>query len=292
MSHEAFRESDATIYFEDCIVGMEKLAKESVDLIIADPPFGIDFDGRPNNYNRDRNNVIPGYNEVHSHEYSIFSTMWLAEAKRVLKKYGVMYVFSSWNRLWNVKQAAFHLGLYLHSQLVSIRTFPVYKRWNWVDSVYHILMLLKYKAPRTGKPSHTFNKILTPNSKTGKLRHYPRCDLQFQETYLRGKKKNGTKLPNELVRHLILTSSNIGDLILDPFLGNGTTAVESLRTNRRVIGFEINQHAMELIKDAIRGIYLLPTICYECGAEAEWIEDSDHGGYYFCKQCDLVMEGS
>ena len=247
--------TDYTIYFEDCIKGMKRLDSESVDLIIADPPFGIDFDGKvKGNYNRDPDNVIAGYNEISPEDYFHFSIQWLAEAKRVLKEFGTMYVFSSWNRMFDVFSAATLLDLFLHSHLTWSRTFPPYKRWNWVDSIYQIFMLLKYDAPRTGKPSHIFNRIETENPRTGELRHYPRCDLRFQETYLRGKEKNGTKLPNSLVEHLILTSSNERDLVLDPFLGNGTTVVEALRANRIVIGFEINNNARRIIKNAIKEV--------------------------------------
>lgn len=236
------------IYFEDCIKGMERLDDESVDLIIADPPFGISFDGKnKGNYNRDATKVITGYEEISAVDYIKFTIEWLGHAKRVLKKHGTIYLFSSWNRLWDVLYAISYLGLTHHSHLTWSRTFPVYKRWNWVDGFYQIFMLLKYKAPRQGKPSHTFNKVFTKNETTGKLRHYPRSDLNFQEVYEKGKLKNGTKLPNTLIEHLILTSSNEGDTILDPFLGSGTTAVEAVRHKRKFIGFEINPNTKPII---------------------------------------------
>lgn len=242
---------DYEIYFEDCIEGMMKLEDDSVDLIIADPPFGINFDGKKkSNYNRDSDNVIEGYQEAPL-DYMRFSIEWLGHAKRVLKENGTIYVFSSWEKMWDVLYAASYLGLTNHSVLTWSKTFPVYKRWNWVDSFYVIFMLLKYKPPKTGKPSHTFNKVLTENPSTGEMRHYPRSDLKFKETYKKGKLKNSTKLPNELVEHLILTSSEEGDLVLDPFLGNGTTAEEALKHKRRFIGFEINTNAREVIKKCL-----------------------------------------
>jgi DNA modification methylase len=242
---------DYKIYFEDCIKGMERLEDDSVDLIIADPPFGIGFDGKKKgNYNRDSDNVIEGYVEAPL-DYLRFSIEWLGHAKRVLKENGIMYAFSSWQKIWDVLYAASYLGLINHSVLTWSRTFPVYKRWNWVDAQYFIFMFLKYKAPRTGKPNHTFKKILTENPKTGKMRHYPRSDLRFPEIYQRGKRKNSTKLPNALIEHLILTSSEEGDLVLDPFLGNGTTAVEAIRHKRKFIGFEVNKNAREVIENVI-----------------------------------------
>jgi len=115
-------------------------------------------------------------------------------------------------------------------------------------------MLTKYKPSESGKPNHTFNKVLTPNSK-GELRHYPRSDLHFQEEYMRGKKKNSTKLPFELVEHLVLTSSEEGDVVLDPFLGNGTTLAVCKSHNRKLIAFEINPNAREVIQNVIDGVH-------------------------------------
>lgn len=251
---ETLSGSDYTIYLEDCIEGMKKINDCSIDLIIADPPFGIGFSGIKGNYNRDSDNVVAGYNEIDPAEYHQFTLNWLVQAIRVLKEHGTMYVFSSWNRMFDVYRAATELGLYHRRQLTWSRTFPAYKRWCWVDAFYQIFMFLKYEAPETGKHSHTFNKIETPNPKTGKLRHYARSDLRFPEIYLRGKKKIGTKLPNALVEHLILTSSKERDIVFDPFLGNGTTAVEALKTNRQVIAFEINPNAWEIIETAINEV--------------------------------------
>ena len=234
---------------------MERIKDESVDLIIADPPFGINFDGKKKgNYNRDSTKVVTGYEEISMVDYIKFTIEWLGHAKRVLKEHGTIYLFSSWNRLWDVLYAISYLGLYHHSHLTWSKTFPVYKRWNWVDAQYQIFMLLKYKAPRRGRPKHTFNKILTENKTTGELRHYPRSDLRFPEVYQKGKKRNATKLPNALIEHLILTSSNEGDVVLDPFLGSGTTAVESIRHNRKFIGFEINKNARVVIESVVKEV--------------------------------------
>jgi DNA modification methylase len=246
---------DVTIYYEDCIKGMLRIEDESIDEIIADPPFGIGFSGKEKgNYNRDPDNVISGYNEIAIEDYRQFSYDWMSEAKRILKPYGTMYVFSSRNRMFDVRAEADNLRLYQHAHLTWARTFPAYRRWSWVDSIYHIFMFLKYVAPETGSKGlfHTFNKIETPNPRTGKLRHYARCDLRFPEVYLRGQKKNETKLPTSLVEYLILTSSNEGDTVVDPFMGNGTTAAASILTKRKCIGFEINPDAREVIDLALK----------------------------------------
>jgi len=67
-----------TIFFEDCISGMQHLPADSIDLIIADPPFGIQFNGKGSQYNRDENLVVENYAEVFEN-YDQFSEKWITE---------------------------------------------------------------------------------------------------------------------------------------------------------------------------------------------------------------------
>ena len=72
------------IHYEDCIEGMRGMSKESVDVVVADPPFGISFTGKEAVYNRDDSFVVDGYHEV-DEEYESFTKKWIAEIPRILK---------------------------------------------------------------------------------------------------------------------------------------------------------------------------------------------------------------
>ncbi|MFN0215889.1 MAG: DNA methyltransferase, partial [Saprospiraceae bacterium] len=88
------------IFNEDCITGMARhLPEDSVDLVITDPPFGIDFQAKRGNYNRKGHRVLEGYNEVKGVDYLEFTRAWLTQIKRVLKPSGSLYIFSGWNYL-------------------------------------------------------------------------------------------------------------------------------------------------------------------------------------------------
>jgi len=87
------------IYNMDCIKGMKYLPNNTIDLVITDPPFAIDFKAKRNNYNRTASRVIEGYNEIPKEEYYDFTIKWMREVYRVLKESGSMYVFSGWNIL-------------------------------------------------------------------------------------------------------------------------------------------------------------------------------------------------
>ncbi|MFN4256722.1 MAG: DNA methyltransferase, partial [Saprospiraceae bacterium] len=77
------------IFNEDCIAGMAaRLPGASVDLVITDPPFGIEFGAKRGNYNRKAGRVLEGYNEVKGVDYQQFTMDWLAQVRRVLKPSG------------------------------------------------------------------------------------------------------------------------------------------------------------------------------------------------------------
>lgn len=99
-----------TIRFEDCIRGMEQMPPNSVDLVVADPPFGIDFSGKQSNYNRDQDLVVDFYQEIDGN-YGEFTERWMALLQKVMKPQATAYVFSGWNHLEDVLRGARLSGL-------------------------------------------------------------------------------------------------------------------------------------------------------------------------------------
>ena len=86
-------ESLNRIYNTDCVGGMQTIPTQSVDLVITDPPFGIEFKAKRENYNRKGSRVLEGYNDVCENDYLTFTRNWMSEVKRLLKESGSMYVF-------------------------------------------------------------------------------------------------------------------------------------------------------------------------------------------------------
>ena len=82
------------LYEGDARALMEQLPGGSVDLIVTDPPFAIDFTAQRLNYNRTGSSVIEGYREIPAGEYREFTHRWIDQAARVLSPSGSMYVFS------------------------------------------------------------------------------------------------------------------------------------------------------------------------------------------------------
>ena len=222
------------VLYEDCIGGMKNLPSECVDLVIADPPFGIDFDGRSGAYNRVGEYVVSGYREVMD-SYDLFTKQWLSELPRLMKQQASAYVFSGWNNLESVLKAARETGFTLINHLIWKYQFGVYTKRRFVTSHYHILLLVK------NPEDYFFNKH----------EHYPQDVWRIRRRYRMGQTKNGTKLPVELVSRCIDFSSRPGDVVFDPFMGNGTTAVAAKSNWRHYVGFEINSELKSIIESEV-----------------------------------------
>jgi site-specific DNA-methyltransferase (adenine-specific) len=212
-----------TLFEGDALTLLPQIPEGSIDLIVTDPPFAIEFKAQRLNYNRKGSNVLEGYQEVPVAEYGEFTRTWIREASRVLSPTGSMYIFSGWNRLRDILEGIDDAGLTTVNHLIWKYQFGVFTKKKYVTSHYHILFVVK-------DPKHyTFNKI----------DHYPEDVWVINREYWKGKKKTPTKLPSELVKKILLYSSNPGDLVLDPFLGSGTVAAVAHQEGRHFLGFEV-----------------------------------------------------
>jgi len=226
------------ITYGDCIKLMKQLPSESVDVIIADPPFGLNFTGKESIYNRDDRFIRQGYHESKG-DYTEFSIRWIKELPRIMEKSGSAWIFSGWSNLAEILNAIKQSGLTLVNHLIWKYQFGVFTRRKLKTSHYHVLFLAK-------SPQYYFNKIM----------HYPLDVWEINRTYRRSEVKNSTKLPEELIARCIDFSSRPGFLVLDPFMGNGTTAVVAKGTFRHYLGFEINRHMRDVIESNVNATKL------------------------------------
>lgn len=228
------------IYNEDCIRGMARLLPDNcVDLVITDPPFGIDFKAKKANYNRKEVRVLEGYNEVKGGDYLQFTEAWLKEVKRVLKPSGSLYIFSGWNYLKDLLIALDRLEFNLVNHLVWKYQFGLVTTRKYVTSHYHVLFAGLDEKQRKFYPYARFPKDAR-HADGGSAHYKDKEDVwQIPREYWNGDLKTPTKLPAELIRKILAYSSLPGDVVLDPFLGSGQTAVVSHLEGRQYLGFEL-----------------------------------------------------
>ncbi len=226
------------IYNKDCIVGMKTIPNEKIDLVVTDPPFAINFKAKKSNYNRIASRVLSGYDEIKVEDYYDFTNAWMAEAYRILKKSGSMYVFSGWNNLKDILTALDDNNFITINHIIWKYQFGVVTSKKFVTSHYHCLFVCKDDKKRKFFPYSRFEK----NSKTsdGQSLHYrDKEDVWIiKREYWTGDDKTPTKLPAEIIKKILEYSSEKNDLVLDPFLGSGQVAVISKMLGRQYLGFE------------------------------------------------------
>jgi site-specific DNA-methyltransferase (adenine-specific) len=239
------------VFHGDCIEGMKGIPAHSVDLVITDPPFGIDFKAKRENYNRKESRVLKGYNEVHESDYLTFTRNWMSEVKRVLKDSGSMFVFSGWNNLKDILITLDELGFVTINHLVWKYQFGVVTSRKFVTSHYHCLYVCLNDKKRKFFPYSRFDK--EERDKGGSsLSYKDREDVWvINREYWNGDVKTPTKLPAEIIRKILAYTSEKGDIVLDPFLGSGQVAVVSKMEGRQYIGFEIVKEYYDFINERL-----------------------------------------
>lgn len=151
----------------------------------------------------------------------------------MLKESGSIYISLGWNHLNKVNKVIDELDLIMLNHCIWVHnTTQAKAKKKYSSAHYHIYFLVK------DKKKYKFNRL--------KL-NMPDVFFMSRHRLSSNVPKVGTKLPNKLVNDLIKNSSNEGDIVLDPFMGNGTTAYNCILLNRKYIGFEANKNAKQAI---------------------------------------------
>jgi len=234
------RETYVNEFFnEDCIRGARKrLPDGSIDLVLCDPPYGIDGATLDKHYNRDESHVLGGYVDVASADYASFSEAWIAEAARVLRPGGGLFVFSGYSQLPAVISALDNPvnGLRRVRHLIWKYNFGVWTTKKYVSSHYHILY---YRA-------RSANDDVSPSWHGDDLVLAERGSVWFvNREYKTGQTRNRNQLPSMLLERLVRLGSTPSDIVADFFLGSFSTARTAIAMGRNATGFEVNKEAFD-----------------------------------------------
>lgn len=212
------------IYNEDCIEGMRKISKNSIDLMVVDPPFTFGLGSSINNTKLDNwTDLLNG-----SH---FFSEVW-RESKRILRRNSGMWVFNSWRSLPCLMKSLSMNELKIESLLVWYK--------NWIGP----------GGPKGLRPSYEVVALIC-NGDFG----LPNRNLRDVQTFKwsSSKPNHPAEKPLKLVRWLIDKSGNI-ETVIDPFMGSGTTAVACKQLNKDYIGFELNPKYYDIAIKRIKNV--------------------------------------
>jgi modification methylase len=228
----------------DCIDALGALPEASIDLVFADPPYNLQLNNelyRPDNSRVDA--VDDDWDKFGSFAaYDGFTRDWLTACRRVLKPSGALWVIGSYHNIFRVGAILQDLGFWILNDVVWRKTNPMPNFRGRRFTNAHETLIWASMGPRA---RYTFNyeamKALNEDLQMRSDWLFPICTGAERLRENGGRKTHPTQKPEALLHRLILASSQQGDVVLDPFLGSGTTAVVAKRLGRRFIGIERDQ---------------------------------------------------
>ena len=224
----------------DCIAHMRALPAASVDLIFADPPYNLQLGGdlsRPDGSHVDA--VTDDWDKFDSlAAYDRFTRDWLAEARRILKPNGAIWVIGSYHNIFKVGAAIQDLGFWILNDVIWRKSNPMpnFKGTRFTNAHETLIW-----ASMGEKAKYTFNyrsmKTLNDELQMRSDWEFPICG-GAERLKKGGTKVHPTQKPEALLYRLLLATTKPGDVVLDPFFGTGTTGAVAKRLGRRWIGIE------------------------------------------------------
>jgi len=236
---------DSTIC-QDAFEVLARLPSGAFDLIVADPPYNLtkSFNGR-------------AFRQTELDQYEIWLDSWLPEMRRLLKPTGSIYVCGDWR-----SSAAIHRVLLRYFKVRNRISWEREKgrgaRTNWKNNTEDIWFA-------TVSDEYVFNvdnvklkrRVIAPyTDRGGRPKDWEKTDQgKFRITYpsniwtdltvpfwsMPENTDHPTQKPEKLLAKVILASSNVGDVVFDPFLGSGTTSVVAKKLRRHYVGIEIDR---------------------------------------------------
>jgi site-specific DNA-methyltransferase (adenine-specific) len=244
----------------DCIEVMNRLPERCVDLIFADPPYNLQLQQelyRPNLTRVDA--VDDEWDRFESFEaYDQFTTAWLTAARRVLKDTGTLWVIGTYHNIFRIGKILQDLGFWILNDIIWVKTNPMpnFRGVRFTNAHETLIWAQKHK----GKP-YTFNyadlKALNDDLQMRSDWYIPLCTGK-ERLRVNGEKAHATQKPEALLTRIVLATTKPGDVVLDPFLGTGTTAVVAKRLGRRWIGIERDPQYAALAKQRIAAVVPYP----------------------------------
>lgn len=226
------------IYNEDCLIGLKRIPDNCINLILIDPPYDICTTGGKGTKNKFIKDIVNLEKQlVDNNLVNGFDINILDELIRIMKDINI-YI---WCNARQIPMYIKYFNLQLKCKLEIIiwaktNPMPLYSNKYMHDKEY----CLYFRKNGYCKPK---------NYEDGKTIYTSKINVCDKKLY-----KHPTIKPLELIRKMIRNSSKENDIVLDCFLGSGTTAVACILENRNYIGFEINKKYFDIANKRISEI--------------------------------------
>src|SRR4051794_27662083 len=226
----------------DCIEVMRELPERSVDLVFADPPYNLQLENALSRPDQSRVDAVDDdWDKFASFgDYDSFTRDWLSAARRLMKPEATIFVIGSYHNIFRVGAIMQDLGFWILNDIVWRKANPMPNfRGRRFTNAHETMIWAARSADAKG---YTFNyEALKAGNEDCQARsdwYFPICTGSERLKDGAGKKTHPTQKPEALLSRVLLSASNVGDLVLDPFFGSGTTGAVARRLRRHYIGIE------------------------------------------------------
>lgn len=240
---------------------LASLPEKSVDLIFADPPYNLQLQNelwRPNLTLVDA--VDDEWDQFGSFEaYDRYSEQWLSACHRVLKDTGTIWVIGSYHNIYRVGKIMMDLGYWVLNEIVwrKLNPMPNFRGVRFTNAHETLIWAKKSKEQKRYTFNYEAMKNLNDEKQMRSDWEIPLC-TGAERIKVNGEKAHTTQKPEALLYRVILSSSNPGDVVLDPFFGTGTTGALAKKLHRHWIGIERDPEYVRVAQERIDAIIPSP----------------------------------
>ena len=241
----------------DAVQMLRMLPTASVHCVFADPPYNLQLRGE---LRRPDDSLVDGVDDdwdkfTDFAAYDAFTHEWLAECRRVLRKDGTLWVIGSYHNIFRIGAILQELGFWILNDVIWRKSNPMPNfRGRRFTNAHETLIW----AARGQDSRYRFNyqamKSLNDDQQMRSDWFIPLCTGAERLRNAHGLKLHPTQKPEALLHRVLLASTSPGDIVLDPFLGTGTTAVVARRLSRHYIGIERHPAYVEAALGRVRRV--------------------------------------
>jgi site-specific DNA-methyltransferase (adenine-specific) len=244
-----YKDDYSTLIHADSLQYLDEIEKESVDVIVADPPYFLSNDGITNSGGK-MVSVNKGSwdKRLTLEEKHQFNKTWIQKCKNILTPNGTIWISGTLHNIYSI-------GMALQEEGYKILNNITWEKLNPPPNL------------STRVFTHSTETILWARKDTKDAKHYYNYDRMKEMNHNKQMKdvwsgpltkpsektfgKHPTQKPEYLVERILLASTKENDLILDPFIGSGTTAVVAKKMERNIIGIDSNKEYLEIAKQRL-----------------------------------------
>jgi modification methylase len=225
----------------DCVTMMGMLPPASVHCIFADPPYNLQLSGE---LRRPDDSLVDGVDDDWDRfadfaAYDSFTRTWLEECRRLLRKDGTIWVIGAYHNIFRIGAILQDLGFWILNDVVWRKTNPMPNfRGRRFTNAHETLIWAARGRDSRYKFNYQAMKALNDDLQMRSDWLLPLCTGPERLRNQHGLKLHPTQKPESLLHRVLLASTAPGDIVLDPFLGTGTTAAVAKRLQRHFIGIE------------------------------------------------------